>query len=487
MSKKTFIALLLLVCMLTGNVIAQSGQVLYFMNLPQRNSLNPALQPGGRSYVGFPVISDFSIRIDNNFLSFSDLFRNGVISDSTFTFLQEGKELNSFLSGLQKRNYLEPQIGIQLFGLAFTIGKDLRITFDINERIDGNFVLPEDAIRLGIEGPLNYMGKDLDFSSLRADMLYYHEIGIGASKNITDKLRVGGRLMILGGVAAGYLENNGLTLKVNDDNTETVNADIALNVSAPVTFYKDEADGLIHDAYFNDEVFADANSSFSYLGGMGNTGLGADLGAEYRFNDMLAVSAAITDLGFIKWKRDRSTINIKKEFLLNGLTMQDVYDESLSFGELMNWTIDSLQNAMELVDPAEPFITYLPACVTTAVSFSPVKFFSAGILSQTRFKDKQVHESLTLSGNINIGNTFSTTLAYTIANHRYDNLGFGIAVRGGFAQFFAVVDNIPLKWAPVTSGESSFRIPENWYTLHARVGFNFVFGNKEREEILPPM
>jgi hypothetical protein len=487
MSKKSFIIFFMLFCSLTGNMIAQSSQVLYFMNLPQRNSLNPALQPGGRVYVGLSVISDLSIRIDNNFLNFSDLFRNGVISDSTFTFLQEGEGLNALLAGLQKRNSIEPQVGIQLFGLAFTIGKDLRITFDINERIDGNFTIPKDIIMLGVEGTQSYLGRDIDLSSLRADMLYYHEIGIGASKNVTDKLRVGGRVMILGGVAAGYLENNGLNLKVNEDYTHTVDADLSFNVSAPVTFVKDEADGIIHTVNFNDNRFADANSTISYLGGMGNTGLGIDLGAEYRFNDMLAVSAAITNLGYIKWKRDRSTIKIKKQFEFNGLTLQDVYEGSLSFDELMNWTIDSIQNAIELVDPAAPFTTYLPTSITAAFSITPVKFFTAGIVSQTRFKDKQVHELLTFSGNINIGNTFSTTLAYTIANQRYDNFGFGLAVRGGFTQFFAVVDNIPVRWTHVTSGESSFRIPENWHTLHARIGLNFVFGNREREETLPPM
>ncbi|MDZ7633651.1 MAG: hypothetical protein U5L72_04060 [Bacteroidales bacterium] len=49
------------------------------MNLPQRTTLNPALQPSGRVYVGLPGISDISVRIDNNFLSFSDMFNSGVI------------------------------------------------------------------------------------------------------------------------------------------------------------------------------------------------------------------------------------------------------------------------------------------------------------------------------------------------------------------------------------------------------------------------
>jgi hypothetical protein len=348
MSKKISLIFLLLAAVMVSNIMAQSSQVLYFMNLPQRNTLNPALQPSGRVYVGLPVISDISVRVDNNFLSISDLFTGGVISDSTAIFLQPGNELDGFLAGLHDKNSIEPQIGIQLFGLAFTVAKDLRITFDINERIYGNFVLPGDLIRLGIEGNGNYIGKSIDLSALRSDMRYYHEVGIGASKNITEKLRIGARLLILSGVATGYLDNNALSLQVNDDYTQTVRADLALRLSAPVTFYKDQ-DGIIDSASFDDGAFEEANNAISYLTGMVNPGLGIEIGAEYRFNDMFAVSAALTDLGYIKWKRDRSDLSLNTTFELNGLTMQDVYDESLDFEELMNWSLDSIQNSLSPV------------------------------------------------------------------------------------------------------------------------------------------
>jgi hypothetical protein len=90
-----------------------------------------------------------------------------------------------------------------------------------------------------------------------------------------------------------------------------------------------------------------------------------------------------------------------------------------------------------------------------------------------------------LSGNFNLSNIFSGTLAYTIANQRFDNLGFGIAVRGGFFQFYTIVDNIPLVWSKVTGGESTFSLPGNWYTVHARLGVNFVFGNRVKKKPLP--
>ena len=482
MQRKTIILLLLLTAASFSNATAQTSHVLYYMNLPQRTTLNPALKPSGRVYVGLPGISDISVRVDNNFLSLSDMFNNGVISDSTLTILNPGEDLNRFLASLGNNNSIEPQAGVQLFGLAFTVSDDLRISFDIRARADANFVVPGDLIRLGIEGNESFIGRNIDLSSMRADVKYYNEIGLGASKNITEKLRIGARVMMLSGVVSGHLTNNGMTLTVNEDFTHTVDADVSLNVSAPVTFTRDETDGEIDNIRFDEDRFAGGRDYISYSLGFANPGFGIEVGAEYRFNDMLAVSAALTDVGFIRWKRDRSEVYFTKTFEFNGLTMQDVYDESLDFGDMLNWAIDSIQTAIDLNGSPGAYTTCLPLSFIAGFSFTPVKFFTAGVLSQTRFKGKQVHEALTLSGNLNLGNALSTTVAYTIANRRYDNLGFGLAVRGGIAQMFILVDNIPLRWNKVVSGTESYRLPENWSTVHARMGLNLVFGNREREK-----
>jgi len=478
--------ILMLVVLLTAAAAshAQSSQTLYFMNIPQASTLNPALKPTGRFYLGLPGISDVSVRIDNNFLSFSDLFTGGVISDSTVAFLEDGEWVENFIGGLGSSNSLEPQAGVQLFGLAFTVKDNLRITFDITERVDANIVFPGDLLRLGLAGNQDFVGKSIDLSSLRTDAMLYQQAGFGVSRNVTEKLRIGARLMFLSGVASAYLTNGGTTLTVNDDFTHTVNADLALNMSAPVYFITEE-DGSIHGAEIDDARFEDTRNLISYLTDVANPGFGIDLGAEYRFTEKLAVSAAVTDLGYIKWNRDRADINLKTTFKLNGLTMQDVYDESLDFGELLNWAGDSLQKAAVLDESPGAYTTHLPATVTAAFSYSPVKFFTAGLLSRTRFVGKQPHQAVTLSGNLNLRNVFSTTVAYTMANRSYDNLGFGMALRAGFFQFFAVVDNIPTKWSSVSIEDRTYKVPDDWNTVHARVGLNWVFGNKERTKALP--
>ncbi|HMT68452.1 MAG TPA: hypothetical protein PKE28_12725, partial [Bacteroidales bacterium] len=73
------------------------------------------------------------------------------------------------------------------------------------------------------------------------------------------------------------------------------------------------------------------------------------------------------------------------------------------------------------------------------------------------------------------------------ANRRYDNIGFGMAVRGGPSQFFVVVDNICLKFTSYTSDEGRIMIPAKINTVNVRLGFNLLFGYRERVKALPPM
>jgi len=472
--------MMLLLAVMISDTAAQYSQSLYFMNLPQRNTLNPALRPTNRLYIGLPALSGVTVNLDNNFINMSDLFIGGVISDSTVTFLEPGEHLDRLVAGLKDKNSVGMQAAVQLFGLGFSVG-DLWVTLDLTGRAEGNFVLPGELIRLGIRGNDAYAGQTIDLSSLRADVKYYNELGIGISKNFTDRLRLGVRGKLLFGVAAATLDNNDFRLRVNEDNTHTLFADMAFSMSGPFTAVMNP-DGTLDNVSIDDSRFENTKSAIALLTNTGNPGFGLDLGMEYRITDRLSVSGAVTDLGFIRWRTDRTTLFTKTQFEFNGLTMQDVYDESMDFDELINWTLDSLQNSFYQQAGSDPFVTYLSPGVTAAASYSPVKAFTFGVLSHTRFIGKQVRESMTLSANMNLGSALSATCSYTAVNHRYDNLGAGISIRGGWMQLYALVDNIPIRWTKVTIGNDSFPMPEDWNTMHARVGMNIMFGNKAKNK-----
>ena len=184
-----------------------------------------------------PVISGININVNNNYLNFSDLFHKGRESKiRLITFLHPDYDPAKFLAKIKDINFMETESMVQLLGVGFSVGNDGYVFLDVNERVQSNLVLPGDLFRLALYGNESFVGKTIDLSSLQADMKYYHEFGIGYSRNITDKLRVGVKGKLLLGIAAvSGVQNKSFGLTVGDDYTHTLNADLSVNMSGPIS------------------------------------------------------------------------------------------------------------------------------------------------------------------------------------------------------------------------------------------------------------
>lgn len=481
------ITVMLLIAVSLPEAAAQNNQVLYHMNLPQGHLQNPALRPGNSVYVGLPAITGIKLNVNNNFFNFSDVFIAGSQpSDSIISFLHPDYDVEKFLAKVSDRNYLEPQAGIQLFGLGFSAGKDLWFFMDVITRIEGNFVLPGDLLRLGLRGNEQFVGKTMDLSSLRADIRAYNETGLGFSMNVTKRLRVGVKGKLLSGIAAGSLDNRSLGITVNEDYSHAFDADMTFNISGPVTLYADQQN-RIDSIGFDGERFNSFDNVTHFLFNRRNSGLGIDVGAEYRITGRLALSAAVTDLGYIRWRSDITNLRAGSRFEFSGLNMVDVFNGSKTFEELTGEVLDSLRNSFRVTTTQQPFTTFLPAGISVAARYDLTRSFSLGLLSYTRITGGQVREALTFSGNLNLGNALSATLSYTASNNRYDNLGAGLAFRAGIVQFYCIADRIPVMWNRIVTENSSIHLPQSWNTMHAMLGMNLVFGNIVKRKQDKPM
>jgi hypothetical protein len=484
-----------LIAFATIDSAAQNSQVLYYMNLPQNHLLNPSLRTTSKVYIGLPVLSGINLNVNNNFFNFSDVFVNGVVPDSLVTIFHPDYDPAEFVKKIKDMNFFEAEALVQLFGLGFYAGKDLYISLDINERVDANVALPGDILRLGFQGNEQFVGDRINLSSLRGDAIYYREASLGFSKNFTKKLRIGIRAKALFGIASASIDNRSLGITVNDDYTHTLNADLDVNFSAPLSFYlsgQNTIDSVKLDPAFENfgeesERFSDTKDLVNYVLGFQNLGFGLDIGADFKISDKLKVSAAITDLGFIKWKRDVSNLRAESEFVFSGFDMLDVYNNKMTFDSLRKELLDSLKNKFYLTDSKAPFTTNLPFGVTLGGSYNLTKNFSLGLLSYTKFIGTQIREALTVSANLNVRSLFSTTIAYTAMNHRYDNLGFGIAFKPGWTQFYLIADRIPVTWNKIVSEGSTYPLPSCWNTVHIRIGMNLLFGNNVEKKNDKPM
>lgn len=462
-------------------VSAQNSQVLYFMNLPQNHLLNPALRPSNRVYVGVPALTGININITNNFFNFSDLLPEGLkITGSSVPFLNPDFDRDKFLSRIKDLNYFEPKVDIHLFGLGFTAGKDLYVFMDVTDHADINLVAPRDLIKLAFLGNQAFTGQTLDLSNTHADFNYYHEIGIGASKNITTKLRIGAKGKLLFGVAAGSLNTTEISLKINNDYTNTLNTNGTFDLSAPVIVYAD-SNNDIDSVRFDEERFETSHGIDKFLTNTKNAGFGLDLGAEYSITNKIVVSAAITDLGLIKWKTDLANIETHSNIELSGLDFEDIYEGNADANDVFNDALDSIRHALYTTGEPKPFTTKLPFGAVVGGKYVLNNMFSFGVLSYSRFIGQQVREALTVSANMNIGSSVSAALAYTACNDSYSNIGIGIGLRASVFQFYFLVDRIPLSWKKTGEENNSFALPANWNTIHTRFGLNLLFGNRMKK------
>ena len=465
---------------------AQNSQVLYFMNLPQSHLINPALRPSNSVYIGLPLISSINLNMNNNFVNFSDLFQKDQSKNLIISILHPDYDPDKFLAKIRDKNSIEQEFTIQTLGVGFSVGKDSYIFLDINERIDGNIVLPKDLFRLALKGNSDFVGRKIDLSSLRGEMSYYREVGLGFSRNVTDKLRVGIKGKLLFGLANASIDNKSLGISVNEDYSHTLDANLTVNMSGPIHVNMDSNNNITSIA-LDDNKFKTASGVRDFFTDSKNIGFGMDIGASYDLNDRIVLSASVTNLGFINWKKDVTNLKADNKFKFSGLNLLDVINGTKTIDELAADMLDSLKNAFVVSNTKTAYTTFLPFGVSVGGSFSVTKKLTLGLLSYSRVIGQQIRESLTFSANLTIGNEFSASLSYTAENHRYDNLGAGIAFRTGVTQFYLLSDRVPVTWTRIKDNNSNVIIPSNWNTVNIRFGMNIVIGNRVREKNDKPM
>jgi hypothetical protein len=462
----TATVLLLLLCRASSG---QNSRVMYFMDLPQARFHNPAFKPSDSLYVGIPVLTGVGFSINNNFLGFSDIIMKGR-TDSLITFLHPDYDKEQFLSKLRKNNSIEADLIVQLLGFGISLGKGY-LFLDINERLGTTTSLPRELLILAIRGNAGFAGKYTDLSSLDGGFNYYHEAGVGYSRDIMPGLRGGLRVKFLFGIATSRLDNRNLGITIFPDFSHEIVSDIVLNSHGPLAVIRDG--GEIENFEFSGDELLQSIKMKNM-----NPGAGLDLGLTYDVSREIRLSAAVTDIGFIRWRESLSNVEINQSYQINGVNVSNVLSGNESFSDALGQVLDSLQNSVSLSTNTDPFNTFLPMRLNLGGSYMIRPDLSIGLLSHTRFTGGRIHQSVTLSANYYIQNKLSASLGYTIANNRFDNIGAGVAYRIGFFQFYAASDRIPVIWNRITAneGETSFLIPNNWNTIDIRIGMNLVFG-----------
>lgn len=292
---------------------AQALQSGYFMEgYTFRHLMNPAYA-AEHNYVSIPVLGNVNVGTSGNVGLSKFLFP--YQGDQMTTFMNSSVSSDEFLSGLKDNNRINANINMTLLAGGFQAWGGFN-TVDLSLRSSSSVNLPYglfEFMKLGMQGDqTSYDMSDLGISSSN-----YVQLAFGHSRDITDKLRVGGKLKVLMGLAHADVKMTDMHVEMNQDKwMVSANGEMNMALKGLVVPTKEESGRVIENQSQADLVDWDNIDT----DGVGLTGFGlaVDLGATYRLMDNLTLSAAVLDLGFLSWSNNVKAVTLNQPWEFNG-------------------------------------------------------------------------------------------------------------------------------------------------------------------------
>ena len=469
--KNILIICLIITCLFSINVYGQNPMSLYYMEtVPQLTRINPAMQPRTNAFVALPSISiDFQSE-----LAVRDLLQSGkyIPIDAQFDYKKIYDKI-----GKSYNTTFEAEVGIIGFGMR--LGKGY-MTFGISEKMEMQLGIADGIFKLTDTGPGQNM--NFDFSNLSNKTLVYKQLTLGYSHKIIDELTVGANVRLLFGQAALLMDYSKFDLYTS---REYWNVDIEGEVYSSLPITVEEKGNDFPDIDLEDGVKKWKMKDYinRYGTKFNNPGLGIDLGAVYNFDFGLSVSAALNNIGFIKWNTDLNSMSFKGDFKYEGPLVDegDRDKDAISYADQL-WEEIKEQADFDVV--YKGFSTSLMPSLYVGASYEVNHFLTAGFLSRTVFEKNNVRQIFNLSGNLLMYHFVSLNLNVSQHIKGGTYLGLGLALDLGPLQVYMLADHLPLRYSNFTMYDGNEEVmnvgffPSRVKDVSLMCGVNILIGGK---------
>ena len=222
-------------------------------------------------------------------LGISSLFYPGD-NGFLYTFMNDRVSPAEFQRKIGRNNRLDLDARVNLLTLGFWADRRF-YTIDLNVRGLNAVSAPSDLFAFLKEGSQG--GNSFDFSGTGIRAKEFVELAFGWSKNYNNVFNAGFRVKALVGAAEAEVLAESMRLSMASDRWE-IQARSVLNASSPSLVYRREGEDL------------DVGSIEFGGSKIGPAGYGAalDLGASWNVLPSLTLSAAVLDLGPMRWNRE---------------------------------------------------------------------------------------------------------------------------------------------------------------------------------------
>ncbi len=454
---KRYIILLIFVITLPTALSAQVRTSYFMEGSTFRTDMNPALAPT-RGYVNFPALGGLNVGLNNNFLSIENMLyptKDGQL----VLFMHQSVDRNKFLKRLPQNNTFEMSVSEQIIGFGAHT-KRFFWSFGLNLRANADVNIPKQFFSL-----ITRLGQgSYNMENMHVGLNTYMEAYLGAAIPVHEIATIGFRVKGLWGLANANLNVNQLNANITDEEVaarfagEFVGSFPVANSNLPVGV--PVSPNEIIDPNFDGFESFDFNK-------LKNGGFAVDLGAEVRLlDDNLRVSAAVTDLGFIRWNKEATVAGkMGTSIRYTGFDLStgeaNVPNEDFEFVGAESDKNSSSRLNCSLNFGAEYAILH--------------NHISFGLLSHTKFCQTFNYSELTASVNFKPLNWLTATISHTFLNHNQPGVfGFALNLHPTGLNLFIGADFIDLKFAK--SSNANLMLPIRQRSINLNFGLGFSLG-----------
>lgn len=443
--------------------VAQTPMGLYFMEtIPQSSQINPAMQPRANGFFALPQ-GGVSMQSD---MAFTDAFQEH--GPEWVTPLSAGFNYEDLYNVIGKSANQNIYTNADILGFGFRSGKDY-LTFTLGIRAVSQMGMPADLFKISETGFPD--GQSFDFSTMRMKQAAYHELAIGYSREWNDQWTFGVKFKPLFGIAGGVSDIN--RFELNTSRTQwDVNVDGTIYTSAPLEVTEGEPGDFPESIEGKD--LTDSETS-EYLTSFKNGGVAFDFGAVYEFSDQLTFSAALTNLGYVRFKEELNSLSFNGTYSFDGISVDDTDEDQIE--QAFEDIADSLETVINYDVKHEKFSIPLSPSLYVGASYEWTPAISFGFLSRSFFQKYNFRQDFSLSANIQPYSFVALNVNYSQRVKGAGGPGTALSFLAGPLQLYVAADCIPTRYANVSFDDGdAIAMPYRHKDLNLRFGLNLIFG-----------
>lgn len=442
--KKNNILVALVLLMMPVLAGAQALKGSYFLdNSLNRHEMNPAFAPRA-NYFQAAAIGNMGFGLMSNIDMPSLLYpKDGKL----LTFLHPDVSMAQFDKAFPEHPHLDMDYNATLFGFGFYTKRKSFWTFDIDMRMNFDTDLPGDLFRF-MKAGTGTEGRVYNVGNLNAYAMAGVQASLGYSRIIFKGFRAGVKARVIAPMAYAALNLEQISLATSPEQwtlTTEGYAHVALqglDISLPQGEMMPAVEFDL-DRMINNKVLAGLGYSF-------------DLGVEWTldygtFLDGLSVSAAVTDLGRVRYNGD-AVSSFKTGGSVPWTGFSNIGLENNDLEASLNEFVENAKKELVNLEEMNHEGNFTRSTMPRFYAGVEVPFFkrkmSVGLLYSARKSHSYLREEMTVSCNLTPCKWFALGVNYSFLNTA-KTMGFILELtpRVGPA-FYIGCDYIPVSFAP---------------------------------------